>query len=147
MSALFGFVVGYIVGARAGSQGFERVEQALRDIRDSEEFRSFLDVLRDHAKQTAQVLNDRLQQGGPVLPDFEDLAAQARARLRGGIRGDERSASQVRVAGRRSRHLAHAQVPGDVGDVAHERPARRDHGHRSQGPTEHRVSPPWAARR
>lgn len=83
MSALFGFLVGYVVGARAGSQGFDRVEQAVRDIRDSEEFRSLLGVLREHAKDTVRILNDRLQSGGSAFPDFEDLASQARARLLG----------------------------------------------------------------
>lgn len=85
MSALFGFVVGYVVGARAGSPGFERVEQALRDILSSDEFRGFLDVLRNHARETAQVLNDRLQGEGPVIPDIEDMATQARNRLTGWV--------------------------------------------------------------
>lgn len=85
MSALFGFVVGYVVGARAGSPGFERVEQALRDIRESDEFRGFLQVLRIHAKETARILNDRLQSDGPTLPDLDDLATQARSRLGGWV--------------------------------------------------------------
>lgn len=86
MSALFGFVVGYLLGARAGSQGFDRVERAVRDLRESEEFQSLLQVLRQHAVDTVRIVNDRLQSEGSILPDFEGLAAQARARLL----GDER---------------------------------------------------------
>lgn len=55
MSALVGFVVGYIVGSRAGSQGFDRVEQAVRDLRDSEEFRGFLSEVKLHVKETVQL--------------------------------------------------------------------------------------------
>ncbi len=83
MSALFGFVVGYVVGARAGSEGFERLEQAFRDIRDSDEFRNFVSLLRSHLQGTVETVNDRLKQDGPVLGDVEGLAAEARARLFG----------------------------------------------------------------
>lgn len=83
MSTLFGFVVGYIVGARAGSQGFDRVEAALREIYESEEFRSFVEVVKSHAKGTVSTINQRLQDGSPMLGDVDDLAAQARARLQG----------------------------------------------------------------
>lgn len=64
MSALFGFVVGYVVGARAGSSGFDRVEHAVRELCDSEEFQRVVEALKAHAKETAQVMNRRLHQGG-----------------------------------------------------------------------------------
>lgn len=87
MSTLFGFIVGYIVGARAGSEGFDRLEQAVRDIRDSEEFRNFLTVLRGHAQGTFDTLSERLKSDGkPVFGDVDQLASEARARL--GLTGD-----------------------------------------------------------
>ncbi len=58
MKLLVGFAVGYVVGARAGSQGFDRVEQTVRDLRQSEEFRSFLAELRVHATETARTLGE-----------------------------------------------------------------------------------------
>lgn len=84
MSALFGFVVGYITGARAGSEGWGRVEQAIRDIRESDEFRNLVSVLRDHLRGTVQLVNDRLaSENQTLMPDLERLAAQARERITG----------------------------------------------------------------
>lgn len=61
MSALLGFVVGYVVGARAGSQGVERLEQAWREVRESEEFRSFVELVRSQLKRTFQGVDGRLR--------------------------------------------------------------------------------------
>lgn len=81
MSALFGFVVGYVVGARAGSEGYARLEQAWRDVRNSREFQDFVELVRSHVLGTLQTVNERMQERGRVLPDVDDLTAQARARL------------------------------------------------------------------
>lgn len=82
MTTLFGFVVGYIVGARAGNEGWARVERALRDIKESDEFRNLLAVLRDHIRGTVQIVNDRLAaEDFNVVSDLEALAARARARV------------------------------------------------------------------
>lgn len=83
MSAVFGFVVGYVVGARAGSEGFARLEQAWHDVRDSAEFRDFLRLVRHHVLGTLHTVNERMQERGRVLPDGDELAARARARLDG----------------------------------------------------------------
>lgn len=63
MKVLLGFVVGYVVGAKAGSAGFDRVEVAVRELRDSEEYERVIDALRAHARETVQVMNRRLHQG------------------------------------------------------------------------------------
>lgn len=82
MTTLFGFVVGYIVGARAGNEGWGRVEQALKDIRESDEFHNLIAVLRDHLRGTVQIVNDRLAgEDFNVMADIEALAARARARV------------------------------------------------------------------
>lgn len=84
MSTLFGFVVGYVVGARGGSASWGRVEQALRDIRQSDEFHNLVDVLKDHVRGTVSVVNDRLAaEDGSAMADLEQLAARARARVTG----------------------------------------------------------------
>lgn len=84
MTTLFGFIVGYIVGARAGNEGWVRVEQAVKDIRESDEFRNLIAVLRDHLRGTVQIVNDRLAAGDVnLMPDIEALAARARARVTG----------------------------------------------------------------
>ena len=81
MSAFFGFVVGYIVGARAGNDGFDRLERAFQDIRHSDEFRNFVQLLRDHLQGTAQTVSDRLASDAPLSHDVEGLVAEARRRL------------------------------------------------------------------
>lgn len=58
MKLLVGFAVGYFVGARAGSQGFERVERAVRDVRESEEFQGFLAELQVHLRETARTVGE-----------------------------------------------------------------------------------------
>jgi len=60
MGTLFGFVVGYILGARAGAEGFEEVVQSLRDIRGSEEFRGFVDAMKSHTRHVAAQVTGRL---------------------------------------------------------------------------------------
>ena len=45
MGTLFGFVVGYVVGARAGSAGFDELVDSWRAIRESEEFTAFIALL------------------------------------------------------------------------------------------------------
>jgi hypothetical protein len=60
---LLGFALGYVVGAKAGSAGFDRVEVAVRELRDSEEYHRVVDAVREHAKETVQVMNRRLRQG------------------------------------------------------------------------------------
>ncbi len=68
MSALVGFIVGYVVGARNGGAGFDRVEHAAREIRESDEFRRFMVALRAHVRETAQLVGERLRsQIGPEL--------------------------------------------------------------------------------
>lgn len=78
MGTLFGFAVGYILGARAGSQHFEEVVQAAKDLRESAEFRAFIDALREHVRDTARLVSERLADEGA-----EGLIERARARMRG----------------------------------------------------------------
>lgn len=78
MGTLFGFVVGFIVGARIGSDGFDEVVQAYHDLRNSREFGNFVGVARHHSVQTMQMVMDRL------APQEERLSTIERAKRRAG---------------------------------------------------------------
>lgn len=81
MGTLFGFIVGYVLGARAGSQRFDEVVGAARAVRDSEEFKALLQVARIHAVGTVTMVSDRL--AATDEHSAEDLIARAEARARG----------------------------------------------------------------
>lgn len=78
MGTLFGFAVGYVIGARAGNEGFEEVMRGLRAIRQSEEYQAFVETVREHFLQTVREVNRRLT----LLSEEEDDDPVARARAR-----------------------------------------------------------------
>jgi hypothetical protein len=53
---LLAFVVGYAVGAQGGTENFEEVVDALKAVRDSEEFGSLVKALRSHASHALREL-------------------------------------------------------------------------------------------
>jgi hypothetical protein len=70
MGTLFGFVVGYVLGARAGAQGFEEVVQSLRAIRRSDEFHGFVDAMKSHSRHVLSQVTGRLAGEVPVEDDY-----------------------------------------------------------------------------
>lgn len=90
MGTLFGFAVGYVLGARAGNPGYERLHAAWVELRSSREFREFFDAARTHVEGTLRAASDRLADGDRVVAQGEDLLARARARLEGTISTDPR---------------------------------------------------------
>jgi hypothetical protein len=60
MGLLLAFAVGYVVGARAGSQGLDDVKEALKGIASSEELDSLIAAVRSHAGHTLRELETRL---------------------------------------------------------------------------------------
>lgn len=80
MGTLFGFVVGYVIGARSGSKSFDEVVDALRAIRDSEEFRALLDVVRRHVRSTAREVAERLA-ADDASPSAAEILDRARRRF------------------------------------------------------------------
>ncbi|MBV8982572.1 MAG: hypothetical protein JO086_16860 [Acidimicrobiia bacterium] len=80
MGTLFGFAVGYVIGARAGSEGFDDLLRAMSAIRQSEEYRGFVTSLREHVMHTLRDVNQRLAAISEAEDD--DPVARARARLR-----------------------------------------------------------------
>lgn len=77
MGTLFGFVVGYVVGARAGSDGFDDVVNAFNDIRRSREFQSFVAVATHHGRGALTRVLQRLAE-----PPEARLSTIERARRR-----------------------------------------------------------------
>jgi hypothetical protein len=60
MGTLFGFAVGYILGARAGRDGFEEVVRSVKAIRESEEFGGFVSAMKDHGRHLLREMSGRL---------------------------------------------------------------------------------------
>ena len=60
MGILLAFAVGYVVGAQAGSEGYEEVVTSLKLVRDSEEFKALLSALRSHAESAKMNHRDLL---------------------------------------------------------------------------------------
>ncbi len=77
MGVLLAFAVGYVVGARAGEEGYQDVVDAISAIRRSEEFQAFVDALRRHAGATLEQLAQRLSSDGEPL-SVEDVLGRAR---------------------------------------------------------------------
>jgi len=80
MGTLFGFAVGYVIGARAGNEGFDDLLRALTAIRSSEEYQGFMSSLRSHLRHTLREVNNRLAMVAEE-PEPDDPVARARARL------------------------------------------------------------------
>jgi hypothetical protein len=80
MGTLFGFAVGYVIGARAGNEGFDDLLRAMAAIRRSDEYQGFMTSLREHLRHTLREVNARLAQVAEE-PEADDPVARARARL------------------------------------------------------------------
>lgn len=76
MGVLLAFAVGYTLGAKAGAHGFEDVVASFKAVRESEEFRNALDVLRAHASHVLREAADLASRPEPV--DTGDLLARVR---------------------------------------------------------------------
>ena len=72
MGVLLAFFVGWSVGAKAGAEGFDDVIDAMRRVKDSEEFAALVMVARSHAAATLQQVG-RLMSGETPMPDSTDL--------------------------------------------------------------------------
>lgn len=77
MGILMAFAVGYVVGARAGEAGFREVVDALKAVRDSDEFAAFVAALRAHLGHTFGDLAARLGDDGAPLT-MDDVVARVR---------------------------------------------------------------------
>jgi hypothetical protein len=62
MQILLSFLIGYVVGAKAGGDQFDEVVESAKAVAESEEFRSLLMTLRAHASATLHALGDLLDE-------------------------------------------------------------------------------------
>jgi hypothetical protein len=77
MLALVGFAVGYVVGAKEGQAGLERMIKSTKTILASEEFKAFLEGAQAMA---GQVLKQGLEQvGGVAASSGGNLSRRLRA--------------------------------------------------------------------
>jgi hypothetical protein len=76
MGVLLAFAVGYTLGAKAGAQGFDDLVASIKAIRESEEFRNALDVLRSHASHVLREAGELVSREEPI--DTSDLLARVR---------------------------------------------------------------------
>ena len=84
MGVLLAFAVGYVIGARAGSQGYEEVADAFVAVRESAEFRALVGALRSHAGFVLSELGQRLAPGAAEPITMQEVLA----RVRGVVRPD-----------------------------------------------------------
>lgn len=80
------FVVGWALGAKAGTSGFDQVLAAARNVLDSKEFKDLTEAARSHAAHTLHQLGDlvsldgeRSEAGADVLDMVRHLTRQTKA--------------------------------------------------------------------
>jgi hypothetical protein len=83
MGALAGFIVGYVLGTKAGPEALERLRRAWDDIRESEDFR---DLVASATGMAEQVVN-RVGEGDGNIAD----------RVRSAVAGETRDAMRRRL--------------------------------------------------
>lgn len=78
MQVLFAFAVGYVIGARGGSEGFDEVVRSVKAIRDSEEAKGFAMAVRSHVGYTLRDLAERVEAGEGFLDSGANLVDRVR---------------------------------------------------------------------
>jgi hypothetical protein len=87
MQILLSFLIGYFVGAKAGSSQFDEVVESARAVAESEEFHSLLLSLRAHAAATLHSLGDLLDEtpdantGDSVVARVRRMMEQSKATI------------------------------------------------------------------
>ena len=82
MGVLLAFAVGYVVGARAGSERYQEVADAVTAVRDSSEFQALVAALRSHAGFVLTELGQRLSPGAEDPLTVQDVLARVRSVVR-----------------------------------------------------------------
>lgn len=72
MGVLLAFFVGWTVGAKAGAQGFQEVLDAVRTVKDSEEFEALVAIARSQVSGALHELS-KLVSGDTPTPTPVDL--------------------------------------------------------------------------
>ena len=74
MGIVLAFAVGYLVGANTGKEGYQEVVDALKAVRDSDEFHGLAGAVRSH-------LGASLRQLADIVEDQQRLEGSSPARL------------------------------------------------------------------
>ncbi|HZU80270.1 MAG TPA: hypothetical protein VE991_10175 [Acidimicrobiales bacterium] len=82
MGVLLAFAVGYVVGARAGSERYQEVVDAASAVRDSSEFQALVAALRSHASFVLTELGQRLAPGAEEPVTMQEVLARVRSAVR-----------------------------------------------------------------
>jgi hypothetical protein len=72
------FVVGYVVGANAGNEGYQEVVDSLRAVHRSEEFKSLVSAIRSHTGATLRQLGDLIAEDSDESLDTARLLDRVR---------------------------------------------------------------------
>jgi hypothetical protein len=78
MGVLFGFFVGWAVGARGGRKGFDDVVAAAKEVLRSEEVATLQTAVRLHAEYTLRQLADWLQETREAGTTTDDVLTRVR---------------------------------------------------------------------
>jgi len=72
MGVLLAFLVGWAAGAKAGAKGFREVTEAVRTVKDSDEFAALVAITREHVASSLREMS-KLVSGETSLPEPTDL--------------------------------------------------------------------------
>jgi hypothetical protein len=72
------FVVGYVVGANAGNEGYQEVLDSLRAVRGSDEFKGLVRAIRSHTSATLRQLGDLIDEDSAESLDAARLLDRVR---------------------------------------------------------------------
>ncbi len=78
MGVLFGFFVGWAVGARGGKKGYDDVVAAAKEVLRSDEMATLQAAVRMHAEFTLRQLADWLQETRENGGGVEDVMSRVR---------------------------------------------------------------------
>ena len=82
MGLLLVFAAGYVMGARAGGESLDEVVDAMRAIRESEEFHDFLKAMRTHTAHSlrgvATMIENGRERGNGATAPSSDLLERVR---------------------------------------------------------------------
>lgn len=74
MGVLLAFIVGWAMGSRGGEEHYDDVVNALRELRDSDEFTTLVNALRTHAGHVLRQAGDWLQDTDHAATSTEFIA-------------------------------------------------------------------------
>ena len=80
MVAFISLLVGYVIGAKAGSKDLDQVAHALRALSASEEFADLVEAVRSHVGHTLRELGGMIEGTSDAMgtPDADDLVDRVR---------------------------------------------------------------------